>query len=172
MTPLQQARPSDKVAKGYVLADDSLYLIDRQTGERRLVSHGVSDFKVSERPHDMGLLYFIKWNRLHYLNQGGRSRRLPGAGPVLLAGKGFHYDLVRSPSSPIVLVFLTRDGEFQVWGRANRLFSFRGIKSYRMNPSFGQVGSADSEAVAFLEDKHGRLIALNGRRPEISKPLG
>lgn len=172
----KQARAND-VASEYVLErDGDLFRIVK--GRKCQVTNDVLDFKVSQHPRDLAVIYFVRREgpraNLYVLHNTARRGDCPKAKKLqILAdldrkrGK-YRYSIVSSTKTEAVSMALSRRGVLKVWSRDDTLLEKRRMKDYRLHDKYGKRGAPFSRYVGFALDRRGRVLKIDGRRPQTS----
>lgn len=172
---VKRARANDIVDE-YILEDSSKLV--RRIGKLKCdVTTKVVDFKISMHPKDDAMMYFIKEGDLYELHNTGAAT--PGQCPkaeVVLAMKNvakidgkYKYNVVSSTNTKIVNMALDKEGNLKAWDNEKLVLTQNGVADYKMNICNDQPGAAFSRYVAFAEDAYGRILKVDGDKPEESK---
>jgi hypothetical protein len=172
----KQARPGD-VASRYVLERDG-DLFRLVNGRKCQVTNDVVDFKVSQHPSDLAVIYYIRQEGpranlyvLHNTDRRGdcpKAKKLEIMADVARDRGKYRYNVVSSTDSTAVSMALSRRGVFKVWSRDDTLIEKRRIKDYRLHDKYGKRGAPFSRYVAFALDRRGQLFKVDGKRPRTS----
>jgi hypothetical protein len=172
----RRARPGD-VASKYVLerGGDLFRFVN---GRKCQVTNNVLDFKISQHPSDLAVVYYVRQDggkaNLYVLHNAGRGGDCPKAdklqimADVARSGSKYRYSVVSSTDTSAVSMALSRRGEFRVWSRDDTLIVERKIRDYRLHQQYGRPGAPFSRYVGFALDRAGRVLKIDGRRPDTS----
>ncbi len=151
----REARRND-VADRYMLGNDGT-LFRRINGAVCAVTSGVEDFKISQHPNDVAVVYFKKTNHLFLLNMD-RERRPNGQCPSSsgnirkLMDNVKKYTVTSNQNTTIVNAALDESGNFRAWDNTRVVYSDRGVEEFQMNQCFGTANKSFSSYVLFTRD--------------------
>ena len=162
----REARRND-VADRYMLGNDGT-LFRRINGAVCSVTSGVEDFKVSQHPNDVAVLYFKKKNHLHLLNMD-RERRPSGRCPSSagnirkLMDNVKKYTVTSNQNTTIVNAALDEVGNFRAWDNTRVVYSDSNVDEYQMNACFGIENKSFSSYVLFTRDSSDNITKVRVR---------
>jgi len=165
----KQARAND-VASEYVLENNGdLFRIIRGTDIKCQVTTRVSDFKISQHPNDVAMIYFKRDGDLYLLRNGDRRGQCPIANKSVLVTGVRKYSVVSTTDTTIVNVALSNSGELAAWDNTNVRVSKSNVSDYKMYQYYGVSGKPFSTYVLFAINYGGSVLKVKGVNPEESK---
>ncbi len=159
----REARRND-VADRYMLGNDGT-LFRRINGATCSITSGVQDFKISQHPNDVAVIYFKKNNDLHLLNMD-RERRPNGQCPSSagnirkLMENVKKYTVTSNQNTTIVNAALDESGNFRAWDNTRVVYSDRSVEDFQMNQCFGTAGKSFSSYVLFTRDSSDNITKV------------
>lgn len=172
----KKARRGD-VASSYTL-DAKGNLFRTVAGHRCQVTNKVVDFKVSQHPQDLAVIYFVRTEDrradLYVLHNAETTGQCPKAEKVRILrnvakeGQRYRYNVVPSTRSAIVSMGLDARGNFRAWSRSDTVVNLQGIRDYRLHDAFGKKGAPFKSFVGFAIDRRGRIFKVGGSEPSRS----
>jgi hypothetical protein len=166
---VKKARAND-VADTYVLTDSGT-LYRTVNGRRCDVTTNVANFKISQHPNDLAMVYFKKNGDLYVL---GRSfptyNGCPKANTKILLESVKKYSVTSNTKTTVVNVALSESGKFVAYDNFAPVLTVSGADDYQMNQNFGAEGKAFSSYVTFVHTaRGGYIMKVKGNSPEASK---
>lgn len=153
----KEARRND-TADRYMLAHDGT-LFRRINNAQCAVTSKVTDFKISQHPNDVAVIYFVKEGNLYLVNldkerrQNGQCPSAAGNTKQLMANVE-KYTVTSNTETTIVNAALDRNGNFKAWDNVTVVYSDSGVEEYSMNECFGKKGKSFSSYVLFTRDRN------------------
>lgn len=171
----KKARKND-VATEYQLKDNG-DLFRVVSGHKCQVTTKVLDFKVSQHPNDVAMIYFVRDENtpnLYVLHNAETTGNCPKTSKKLiesdLAKKNgeYRYNVVSNTDTTIVNVSLARNGDFKAFDDKALVLSQRNVADYVLHNSFGVRGAAFSSYVLFALNDGGFVLKVKGQTPAAS----
>ena len=157
----KQARPND-VADSYVLTSGNLFRMVK--GNKCQITNNVKDFKVSQHPNDLAMIYFEKGGDLYMLrNAADLSGNCPKAEKKVLVKSIKKYSVIPSTKSIIVNITLSNSGLLQAWDNNKVISTQSNVAEYKVNNTFGKAGDVDADTIAFIRDNQQNAYKINGK---------
>ncbi len=165
----KQARSND-VASQYTLDDRGNFF--RQVGRNKCqITNDVEDFKVSQHPNDVAMVYFIKKRDLYVLHNTVRTGNCPKASTKVLQNNiakkhgDYRYSVVSNTDTTIVNVALGENGRFTAWDDTKLVLDQSRVADYTMHGKFGVKGAPFSSYALFLINETGNVLKVKGNNP-------
>jgi hypothetical protein len=172
----KQARSND-VASEYLLKDNGdLFRVIR--GRKCQVTTNVVDFKVSQHPNDVAMIYYVRDENtpnLYVLHETDRFGDCPKTSKKLILADlmkksgDYKFSVVSNTNTTIVNVALSRRGDFIAWDNTNSVLSAENVEDYTMHQKFGVSGAPFSSYVLFAINHRGQVLKVKGNAPRGSK---
>ena len=156
----KEARKSD-TADRYMLGHDGT-LYRRINGANCAVTSGVKDFKISQHPNDVAVIYYRKNGDLYMVNKD-KERRTRGQCPSAegntkkLMSNVKKYTVTSNTDTTIVNAALSKSGQFSAWDNVQVVYSDINVDDFTMNSCFGAKGKSFSSYVLFTLDRYNNI---------------
>lgn len=158
-TDCKEARKND-IADRYML-DANKNLYRRINGLDCVVTNNVQDFKISQHPNDVAVIYFKKNGDLYLVNKdreyrpSGQCPSAKGNTKVLMQNVA-KYTVTSNINTTIVNSAVDHNGYFVAWDDQKVIYKDNGVEEFTMNSCFGSQGKSFSSYVLFT--RHHREI--------------
>lgn len=163
----KEARKND-IADRYMLGHDGTFYrrINKATCA---ITQGVQDFKISQHPKDLAVVYYKKNNALHMINQD-KERRVSGQCPSaegntkVLMKNIAKYTVTSSENTTIVNAALDKKGLFQAWDNKEVVYKDSGVEEYQMNECYKAKGKSFSSYVLFTRSYSDQITKVKAEK--------
>ena len=151
-TDCKEARKND-IADRYML-DSKKNLYRRINGLDCAVTSNVQDFKISQHPNDVAVLYFKKAGDLYMVNKdkeyrpNGQCPSAKGNTKVLMQNVA-KYTVTSNINTTIVNAAVDHNGYFVAWDDQKPVYKDTGVEEFQMNSCFGTKDKSFNSYVLF-----------------------
>lgn len=155
----KNARSSDGAVDQYMLdkATGNFYRYFKN-GRTCQITSNVKDFKISQHPNDVAVVYYESNNDLYIVrNQGTQSGDCPPVSKKVLMANVKEWKMVSNTNTTIVNAASDVNGNFIAWDNTHSVYSDIRIVDFQMNQCFGASGKSFSSYVLFTLDSQGNV---------------
>ncbi len=164
---VKEARQND-VASKYIL-DDAGNFFRIVRGNKCQITNAVEDFKISQHPGDVAMVYFKRQGDLYLLknHDGDRLAQCPKANKSVLVKSIKKYSVVPDTSSLVVNYTLDNAGKLVGYTNTAVFNTVTGVRDYSHNECYGQAGRSFSTIAVFGIQFNGTIVKMRAKTKEV-----
>jgi len=161
----KQARKNDTADKYLLDHEGNLFRKVPKVKTPCQITSDVSDFKISQHPNDVAVLYYKKGNDLYIFNKdkeyrpNGQCPSAKGNSKMLMANVQ-KFTVTSNQNTTIVNAAVDVNGNFNAWDNNIVVYSDKGIDEFQMNSCYGTQGKSFSSYVLFTRDYQGNVTKV------------